>query len=168
MSGHIEWHGIAMKEAMDQALWKVDAHVLEAPRACSYALSELVGDRCWGAFLFDQAPLIRVYLDSVWRLDALGVSDPGRELCELLAGCVARAKQNEHPAFVHSVGNVNPAEFLAGVLGAAVGVFLQTYEEAYKGEAEDAALQAAYAKAYPAETSAQKDTRGQGNAGDSN
>jgi hypothetical protein len=168
MSGHIEWHGIAMKEAMDQALRKVDAHVLEAPRACSHAVSELVGDRCWGAFLFDQAPLIRVYLDSVWRLDALGLIDSGRELRELLDGCVASAKQNEHPAFVHSVGHVNPVEYLAGLLGAHVGVYLQTYEEVYKSEAEDAALQAAYAKAYPAETSAQKDTGGQDHAGESN
>ncbi len=136
MSGPVERHGFAMQEAMNQSLWQIDEHVLEAPRACSYAVSALVGEKSWGAFLFDQAPLIRVYLDSVWRIAALGVSDPGREMRDLLEGVVAKAKQNEHPAFVHSVNGVNPVGFLAGLLGAAVGVYLATYQEVYADEVE--------------------------------
>ncbi len=117
-------HATPKEVAMNQALWQIDEYVLEAPRACSYAVSKLAGDACWGAGLFDQAPLIRVYLDSVWRIAALGVGDPGREMAELLDGCVAKAKQNEHPSFVHSVNGVNPVEFLAGLLAAAVAIYL--------------------------------------------
>lgn len=120
------------EKALDQAMWHIDGYVLEAPRACSYAVFELVGDRCWGATLFDQAPLMRVYLASVGRLAALGLSDPGYELKTLLEGCVAKAKQNEHPAFVHSVRDVNPVEFLAGLLAAAVDHFV-----AVKGQEPD-------------------------------
>ena len=67
---------------------------------------------------------MRVYLASVGRLDALGMRDPGYELKTLLTGCVAKAKQNEHPLFVHSVREVNPVEFLAGLLAAAVDHFV--------------------------------------------
>lgn len=151
MSGHGQWHGEAMQEAMNVALWKIDEHVLEAPRACRTAVTQLVGSRGWGSFLFDQSPLIRVYLDSVWRLDMLGLIDPGREVRELLDGCVAHAKQNEHPAFVLSVEYVNPVEFLAGLLGAAVGLYLQTYADTY-ADLEECAKQEA---------------RGQGHAGES-
>lgn len=166
MNDHSQWHASAMQEAMDQALWQIDEHALNAPRACSYAVSKLIGDRCWGAGLFDQSPLVRVYLDSVRRVAALGVGDPGRELDELLDGCVAKAKLNEHPAFVHSVNGVNPVEFLAGLLGAAVGDYLATYAEIYAGEVEDAALRQAYEKAYPGETVVV--ARGQGHADEPN
>lgn len=112
------------EEALNRAMWHIDGYVLEAPRACSYAVFVLVGDRCWGAALFDQSPLMRVYLASVGRLAALGLHDPGYELKTLLEGCVAKAKQNEHPAFVHSVRDINPVEFLAGLLAAAVDHFV--------------------------------------------
>lgn len=139
MSSPGQWHASAMQEAMNQALWKIDEHVLEAPRACSYAVAELVGDKSWGSSLFDQAPLIRVYLDSVWRIGALGVIDPGQEMKSLLEGCVAKAKQNEHRAFVHAVKEVNPVEFLAGLLQQAVGVYLEAYEFSY-GSSEEMAV----------------------------
>lgn len=145
MSDPGQWRAEAMQEAMNQALWKIDAHVLEAPRACAHAVAELVGDRCWGAALFDQAPLVRVYLDSVRQIDALGVNDPGWEMKVLLDGCVAKAKENEHPAFVHSVTGVNPVAFLAGLMRAAVGVCLATYAEIYADEVEAATQGAGHA-----------------------
>lgn len=111
--------------AMNKAIWGVDAHVLAAPRACSGAVAELVGDSCWGASSFDQGPLLLAYLASVRMLAKAEAPDPGEIVGRLLDACVAKAKEAEHPAFVHSVKGTNPVVFLAGLLDFAVSEFLE-------------------------------------------
>ena len=125
-----------IETAMNKAIWQLDAHVLAAPRACCYAVAELVGDRCWGASLFDQGPLILAYLASVRMLSKAGVPDPGEVVGGLLDACVAKAKETEHPAFVHSVKDTNPVIFLAGLLDLAVSEFLEWYPLEYGEWAE--------------------------------
>lgn len=126
--------------AMNKAMWQVDAHVLAAPRACSGAVAELVGDSCWGASSFDQGPLLLAYLASVRMLAKAETPDPGEIVGRLLDACVAKAKETEHPAFVHSVKGTNPVVFLAGLLDFAVSEFLEwwplEHAEWLEGEAE--------------------------------
>lgn len=118
-----------LQRAITNALLSVDEFVIEAPRACSAAIADLVGNS-WGSGQLDQSPLMRVYIDSIWHLSELGAPDPAQLLKELLDGCVARAKQVEHPAFVLQVSHINPVEFLAGLLEASVGVATNQYCEA--------------------------------------
>lgn len=130
----------AIESAMNKAMWQVDAHVLAAPRACSGAVAELVGDSCWGASSFDQGPLLLAYLASVRLLARAEAPDPGEIVGRLLDACVAKAKEAEHPAFVHSVKGTNPVVFLAGLLDFAVSEFLEwwplEHAEWLEGEVE--------------------------------
>lgn len=114
-----------IETSMNKAIEQIDAYVLAAPRACSGAVSELVGDRCWGAASFDNGPLLLAYLASVRLLAKAETPDPGEIVGRLLDACVAKAKQTEHPAFVHSVKGTNPVVFLAGLLDFAVSEFLE-------------------------------------------
>jgi len=123
------WNSEAAHEAMNQALWSVGALALEAPRACDFAVRELVGVNCWGANLFDQAPLMRVYMKAVGRLSELGCNDPMRELDAMLAGCVAHAQELKGAAFVTNVQAINPVEYLAGSLSHAFEAFLIDYQK---------------------------------------
>lgn len=118
--------------AMNKAMWQVDAHVLAAPRACNGAVAELVGDSCWGASSFDQGPLLLAYLASVRMLAKAETPDPGEIVGRLLDACVAKAKETEHPAFVHSVKGTNPVVFLAGLLDFAVSEFLEWWPLEYE------------------------------------
>ena len=126
--------------AMIKAMWQVDAHVLAAPRACSGAVAELVGERCWGAASLDSSPLLLAYLASVCMLAKAELPDPGEIVGKLLDVCVAKAKETEHAAFVHSVNKTNPVVLLAGLLEFLVSEFLEwwplEYEEWAKAELE--------------------------------
>ncbi len=115
----------AIESAMNKAIWAVDAHVLAAPRVCSGAVAELVGDSCWGASSFNQGPLLLSYLASVRMLAKAEATDPGEIVGRLLDACVAKAKETEHPCFVHSVKGTNPVVLLAGLLDFAASEFVE-------------------------------------------
>jgi hypothetical protein len=114
-----------IETAMNKAIEQVDTYVLAAPRACSGAVADLVGGRCWGAASFDHGPLLFAYLASVRMLAKAEVPDPGEIVGRLLDACVAKAKETEHPAFVHSVKETNPVVFLAGLLDLAAAEFVE-------------------------------------------
>jgi hypothetical protein len=115
----------SIEAAINKAAWQIDAHVLAAPRACSGAVAELVGERCWGASSFDSSPLLVAYLASVRMLAKAEAPDPGEIVGRLLDVCVTKAKETEHPAFVHNVKATNPVVFLASLLDFAVSEFLE-------------------------------------------